>query len=451
MAGLFATILGSTQHGDSKKTTTPWSPDDDRWYEKDAGGKLGPAGRRVTPDIAMQFSAYYAAVHLLATTIAALPLRMYSKDREGNATESPNHPLNDVLEFQPNRWQTAFEFKSWMMLSVIQRGNALAEIIPGARGAVDQLEPIHWDRVSSVTKGDDGIIRYGVDSFLKGGKRRILLQDEVLHLRGPNAPGLVGIAPIAYARNTVGLALATEDHGSRTFNSGARPSGVVTVDKTMSEPAFERFKNDWRANFDGPANAGKTPILEDGASFKPITMTNEDTQFLATRQHQIEEICRWLNVPPVMIHHMTKTTSWGSGVEAIMLSFVRTSILPYTTLWTQAIRRDLIVAPRFYEAQFDIESLIRGDSKAQADFFSRLVLNGILTRNEARAALGYNPLDGLSDPLVPSNTNNSDAQPGNGGGAPDKEQAMIGHNGDPALTDLDQDEVTTETTEGTDE
>jgi HK97 family phage portal protein len=362
------------------------------------------------------------------------PLRIYAKDvAKGESKEAPNHPINDLLEYQPNRWQSAFDFKAFMTYCVLHRGNAYAEIIPGPRGFADSLEPIHPDLVT-VTRGDDKRIRYRITSFIPGKPDRILMDDEILHLRGPHSNGIVGISPIAYARRSVALGLDAEEHGIRTFNSGARPSGIVTVPNTMSDPAFERFKQDWGTQYTGGANAGKTPILEDGATFSPITMNAVDTQFLESRQFQIEEICRWLNVPPIMIHHMVKSTSWGTGVEQIMLSFVRTCVRTYESVWIGAVRRDLILAPRLYEARFDIESLIRGDMKTQADFFSRLVLNGILTRNEARDALGYNPLEGLSEPLTPTNTTTSDNQPDNGGG--DKQPAaMLGHNGGPALDD----------------
>ena len=300
-----------------------------------------------------------------------------------------------------------------MMMHLVLRGNAYAEIVPGPRGAVDRLEPLHPDRVTC-RRLTDGALAYDVTDWRGQAKR--LLQDEILHLRTGIAPGLVGIGPVTYARQTVGLALATEEHGSRLFSNGARPSGVVTLDGTMSDTAYERFKADWNRTYVGLANSGRTPILEGGAKFEAISLSAEDAQFLATRQHQIEEICRWLDIPPVMMHHMTKTTSWGTGVEAVMLAFVRNNLRPWLGCITQAVRRDLILAPQIYEARFDIEELIRGDSKAQAEFFARLVLGGILTRNEARDALGYNPLDGLDVPLTPTSTATSDHLPGNGGG-----------------------------------
>ncbi|GLK67017.1 phage portal protein [Hansschlegelia plantiphila] len=409
--GLFSAMLAANPREEAPFVET-WSPNSDEIL-----GAIGPesrAGRRVTPDIAMQFSAVYACVNLLAKTIASLPLRMYRTDRAtGKSFEAPEHPLNDLLEFGPNRWQTAWDFWAMLVMHLLLRGNAYAEIIAGPRGFADRLEPIHPDRVA-VERLDDGSLRYRINDYK--GRTRFLLQDEILHIRTSIAPGLVGISPIAYARETIGLALATEEHGARLFSNGARPSGVVTVPKTMSDPAFERFKKEWTGLYSGLQNSSKTPILEDGAKFEAISLTAEDAQFLATRQHQIAEMCRWYDVPPVMLHHMTGTSVWGTGVEALMLAFVRNNLNPWLACITQAVRRDLILAPQIYSARFDIESLQRGDSKAQAEFFSRLVLNGILTRNEARDALGYNPLAGLDEPLTPTNTTTSDNLPGNGGG-----------------------------------
>jgi len=409
--------MSSASRINAAGTVTQWTADDDRWYT-DEPGILSKAGSAVSPELAMRFSAVYHSVNLLAKMTASLPLRMYRTDPKTTAvTEAPEHPLNDILEHQPNRWQTAWDFRAMLMMHLALRGNGYAEIIPGPRGFADRLEPLHPDRVS-VRRMPDWSLQYDVSD--ERGNRRTLLQDEVLHLRTAIAPGIVGVSPVTYARETVGLALAAEEYGSRTFSNGARPSGVVTVPKSMGDVAFERFKSEWRNLYNGLANSAKTPILEDGAEFKPIAMTADDAQFLVTRQFQIEEIARWFDVPPVMLHHITNQTSWGTGVEAIMLAFVRNNLNPWLECWTQAIRRDLILAPNIYSARFDTESLIRGDSKAQAEFFSRLVLNGILTRNEAREALGYNHLKGLDEPLEPNTAATSDKLPGNGGDQPPK-------------------------------
>ena len=407
MRGLFGSMMAAASSSESLSLTDPA----DRWFGLDTGAQSN-AGRRVTVDTAMKVSAVYACVNLLSKTVASLPLRMYRSTRDSKgrwkSTEEPNHPLNDLLEFQPNRWQTAWDFRALLQMHLSLRGNAYAEIISGPRGFADRLEPVHPDKMQKVERLPDGTLRY---TFLDENNQRVVrLQDEMFHLRSAIAPGLIGVSPVTYARETIGLALATEEHGARLFSNGARPAGAVTLDKKMSDEAFARFKTEFNKQYGGLHNAGKVPILEDGAKFTTIALTNEDAQFLATREFEIEEIARWFDVPLVLLHHMTKTSSWGTGVEAIMLAFVRNNLMPWLKCWTQGIRRDLISAPQIYEARFDVEELQRGDSKAQAEFFNKLVLAGVLTRNEAREALGYNWQEGLDEPLVPnSNAKPSDA------------------------------------------
>lgn len=419
MRGIFDILLNASA-GD---------PNDERyWGGWGMGGHMSAAGRRVSPEIAMQVSTVYAAVNLLAKTVASLPLRMYRVDGKGNSFEEPNHPLNDLLEFQPNRWQTAWDFRVMLMTHLCLRGNGYAEIVSGPRGAVDRLDPIHPDRVTQIERLSDGSLRYTVRDA-QGGVRK-LLQDEIFHIRTAiTDDGMRGKSPIEFALETIGLALAAEEHGARMFSNGARPSGIVTLQGTIEDDKkFERFKQRFNDAYSGNANHHRTAILENGAKFEAVTMTADELQFIATRQFEIEEIARWFDVPLVLLHHTEKTTSWGTGVEAIMLAFVRNNLMPWLTAWTQAIRRDLIIAPRLYEARFDTEALQRGDSKAMAEFFARLCLAGIITRNEARQALGYNPLSGLDEPLVPNNMmGGADNNRGN--------QAKLGHNGGPPLDD----------------
>lgn len=409
MAGLFSAILGGPRAADQGG-----NPADNRLFASGLGGK-SLAGPMVGQDTALQVSTVYAATNLLAKTVAALPVMTFLENGS-TQTPLPNHALTEILEYEPNRWQSGFDFRAMLMTHLALRGNAYAEIIPGRRGAVDQLEPIHPDRVRPF-RSSDGDIAYR----LRGGSGvpdRILLQDEVLHIRSAIAPGgIQGISVIDYAMQTIGLALAAERHGATMFRNGARPSAAVQFPHTLGDEAFKRFKSDLEDNFYGEANVGRTLILEGGAEFKPITMTADQIQFLQTRQFQIEEIARWFDVPLVLLHHMTQTTSWGTGVESIMLAFVRNNLMPWLRAWEQQFRRSLIVAKGLYTVAFDVEQLIRGDSEAQANFFSRLVLNGIMTRNEARARLRLPPLAGLDTPLTPSNTTTNDGMVKNGNAA----------------------------------
>lgn len=406
--GILAGLLGIG----ASASTAP-DPTDERYWTRP--GDPTWAGNRVNADIALRVSTVYAAVSVLAKIVASLPLSMYEVDGEGLVKPAPRHPLNYVLDQRPNGWQTGFDFRALMMANACLRGNGVARIVPGVRGAVDSLDPIHPDRVQRLDRAPDGQLRYHVQRADNRGLE-VILQEDMLHIRAPLAlgGGEWAPSPIDYARQTIGLALAAEEHGSRTFANGARPSGVVSMPGVMSDEAFERFKTQMQEQQVGLANSGKTLILEGGGQFNAVTMTADQLQFIATRQFQIEEIARWFDVPLVMLHHLTGQSTWGTGVEAIMLAFVRNNLRPWLTAWEQAMRRDLIVAPMRYVARFDIEDLIRGDSAAVANFISRLVLNGVITRNEGRAMVGFNPLPGLSTPLVPTNTTTNDALPANG-------------------------------------
>lgn len=390
------------------------NPNDDRYWSN-AGGVATWAGNKVNPDAAMRVSTVYACVAVLSKILASLPIEICEVDREGNLTPVRWHPLWELLDDQPNSWQTSFDFRAYLMSHACLRGNGLAEIRSGARGAVDSLEPIHSDRVFKLDRAPDRQLRYHIRNADDVG-HRVLLQEEILHIRAPIAPGSGewAVSPIDYARQTIGLALAAEEHGARTFANGARPSGVVELPGVMGDEAFGRFKQSLQENFVGLQNAGKTLILEGGGQFKPVTMSAEQLQFIATRQFQIEEVARWFDVPLVMLHHLTGQSTWGTGVEAIMLAFVRNNLKPWLIAWEKAMRRDLIVAKGRFAVRFDIEDLIRGDSAAVSNFINRLVLCGVLSRNEGRGMIGFNPKAGLDEHLTPSNTVQSDANPDNG-------------------------------------
>lgn len=391
------------------------------------GGIRTFAGRRVNYDTSMMVSTVYACVNLLAKSIAVLPLNMYRTDPgTGEMTVTRSHPLTSVLQYAPNNWQTAFDFKAMMQMHLALRGNAYAEIISSPVNLVDSLEPIHPDRVK-VQRASDGTCLYIV-AQPGGAAPRVLVQDEMFHIRSPIAPlGLVGVSPIDYAIQTIGLALAAEEHGARMFSNGARPSAAISLKNRLSDAAFKRYKEEMRENYSGNANAHKTIVLEEGAQFTPISLTADQLQFLQTRNFQIEEVARWFDVPLVLLHH-TGDTGLGAGLETIMIAFVRNSLMPWITAWQQAISRDLVTAPQIYSAQFDTQAMQRGDSAAVANYLSRLCLNGILTRNEGRKVIGYNPLPGLDEPLTPANTTTNDGLPDNGGGERPPPQDNAGSN-----------------------
>lgn len=370
---------------------------DDFWYG--ALGQETDTGLKITPANAMQVSAVFACVRVLSETIASLPLKIYKKKPDGTREEARQHPIADLIAYRPNSWQTSFEFREMMQMQLELFGNAYAQLIPGPRGYVHEIIPIHSDfvRPEIVRRG---VIRYQV-SDINGSNQRVLLAHEMFHMRGPSLDGITGLSPIMCTKNAIALAKATEKHGSRLFRNNANPGGVLSMPGNLSLEAQERVRTSWIQSHAGTENSNKTAVLEGGMSWTPISMSSEDSQFLQTRQYQVTEIARIFRVPPHMIGDLSKSSF--NNIEQQAIDFVRHSIRPRLVRWEQAISRDMILSPDIYYPQFKVDALLRGDTKARFEGYSKAINDGWMTRNEVRALENLNPLEGLDEPIQPLN------------------------------------------------
>jgi HK97 family phage portal protein len=226
----------------------------------------------------------------------------------------------------------------------------------------------------------------------------------MLHIRYRTLDGYRGISPISYAREPIGLALATEKHGARLFKNGARPGGILEHPNKMSEDAAKRFKESWQAAFTGD-NVHKTALLEDGMKFNPLTMTSEDAQYLETRRFQTAEIARIFRVPLHMIQETEKATSWGSGIESMSTGFVRDTLTPWLTRWEQALMRDLLTEDekRSMYIKHVVAGMVRGDMKTRFASYNVAIMSGIMSPNEARALEEMDKREGGDEYLSPMN------------------------------------------------
>lgn len=350
------------------------------------------AGVAVSPESALKLSAVYACDRLISETVASLPAVVYERMADGGRKRATNHPLYDVLHQQPNEYQTAAEFYDFMTHCALMRGNAFARIVAGPRGFVDQLIPLHPDYVT-MEPGPRGGLRYRVQ--LPGQDPQLLLDEDVLHVKGMSADGLTGVSVVAYAREALGLALGAERYGARYFKNDARPGGVLEVAKSLSPEAGKKLKESWEAAHTGD-NQHRVAVLEDGVTFKEVGITNKDSQFLEIREFQAEDICRWFRVPPHMVGLTSKVTSWGSGIEQLGQGFITYTLMPWLIRWQQAITRDLILAPDKYFVEFLTDALLRGDLKGRYDAYAIALdpAKGFMTLNEVRQRENLNPFRG---------------------------------------------------------
>ena len=353
------------------------------------GGAPSATGMSVTPETALKVSTVWACIGLLADCVAMLPAIVYQRLPDGGRERAEGHPLYTLLHDLPNSQQTAFEFKNMMQGHLLLRGNAYARILPGPRGPADQLIPLHPDKVR-VEELPDGRLRYKVREA--DGVERPYTDEDILHLRGLSADGKVGLSFVSYARETIGLSLATERSRGKFFGNGSRVMGVLKTPGKLSSDAGKRVKASWDEAQSGVENSFRTAVLEEGLEWQAIGLNYKDAQFIEGAEFTAEDICRWLRVPPHMVGLTSKATSWGSGIEQMSLGFVTYTLMPWLIRWQQAISRDLIIATQKYYVEFLVDALLRSDLKSRYDAYAIARNWGWLSVNDIRRRENENPI-----------------------------------------------------------
>lgn len=368
---------------------SPWG---DFWFQPVTMASM--SGARVSADSAMALSAVFRAVQLISGHTAMLPLIL---KKEGDLKRIDGHPLQKLFK-RPNRWQNGFEWRQMLQAHLLLRGNAYNEIIDNSRGDILELIPRHPDRMRvEQLPGGDYRFRYtDID-----GSERILSRGQVWHLRGLSSNGITGLAVIEAARESLGLGLAAQSYGARFFANDARPGGVIEfAGKFADKTARTAFRESWQ-EAQGSANRGKVAVLENGMTYKELGITNKDAQFLESRKFQINEIARWFGLPPHKLADLDRATF--SNIEQQGLEYIIDCLLMWAEIWEAAIEAGLLFDDEGIEVEFDFRRLLRGDMAARAAYYHSGILDGWLTRNEARADDGREPLEGLDEPLRPLN------------------------------------------------
>ncbi len=336
-----------------------------------------PSGKTVNERTAMATSAVYACVRVLSETIASLPLHVYRRTGQGKE-KAMDHNLYYLLHDEPNPEMTSFVFRETLMGHLLLWGNAYAQIIRDGRGRVIGLYPLLPDRMD-VGRTEQGELYY---RYQKEGREYLLRREEVLHIPGLSFDGLVGYSPIAMAKNAIGMALATEEYGSKLFANDARPSVVLEHPGILKDPA--KIRDSWNQIYRGSENAHKVAVLEEGMSVKTLSMPPEQAQFLETRKFQIEEICRIFRVPPHLVANLERATF--SNIESQSISFIDNTIVPWVARFEQAMQKALFFGgeKQQYLVKFNLNGRLRGDAQSRAAFYQTMRQNGIMSANDIR-------------------------------------------------------------------
>lgn len=373
------------------------APDDDFWYQ--TIGVRGPGGGVVSADTAMRQATVYACVRVYADTLGQLPLILYRRLAAGGKVRAMEHPLYRLLARQPNEQQTSLEWRSMLEGHVELRGNAYAKIYN--RGAiVSGLVPMHPDRVKVELLPNDRL-RYTWTP--KGRPPEVLNQDQVLHLRGLETDGLMGLNPIEAQRETLSNSSAAEAFGRRFFENDGTPGGWVEHPSQFKDKeAREKWRAAWQEQQAG-RNHGKVAVLEYGMKYHEVGMKMVDAQYLENRKANSLQICQIFRMPPHKVQILDEA-KWAN-IEQQSIDFVTDSILPRARNWEQRLDATLLTEQERdrYFFEFNLDGLLRGDSSARSAYYKAGVNDGWMTRNEVRDRENLNPLPGLDEPLQPLN------------------------------------------------
>lgn len=357
---------------------------------------LVPDSGNIAPDGALQISAVWACIDRRASTIASLPFFAYTT-KNGQRELARDTRLFSLLHDSPNSRMTPYEFWRAMMLNHDLRGNAYARIDRDGRGEAIALWPMPADQVEAEVLSDGSMVY----KYQLGGDVAVFSERNVLHLKNLGN-GTIGLSKLEFMRSTTDEAAKAQGTASKVFGTGGKPTGVLMIDKVLNKEQRENIK----ASFAGMAegSASRLYVLEASMKYEQLSMSPEQQQLLETRNFTVSEICRWFDVPPVLVHH-NDTTTWGSGIEQIVDGFYKLSIRPMLVSIEQAIRKRVLTATQrsYMSAEFALDALLRGNPTQRAELYAKNVQNGVMTRNECRQLENLPPVAGADALTAQSN------------------------------------------------
>lgn len=364
----------------------------DTLVEALGGGEATAAGKAVTPDTALRVASVYACVRVLSETLSALPLNLYRRVENGRSIAS-EHPLHNVLHSMPNAEMTAMDFRTQLLASILLQGNSLNEVYRTRGGAIGEIIPLPVDKMLIDRSKKTGKLIFE----LHDGEVRRIHPDKIWRVAGLGTNGLIGLSPIGLMRESIGIALATEEHAARMFSNGAKPGGILEHPGKLSEDAGKSLVDSWNKAYQGPKNVNKVALLQEGMKWHQIGMTAEDAQFIESRKYQRTEIAAIFGVPPHMIADLEKATF--SNIEHQSIQFVVYSLLPWMKRIEQSIYRDLLLPSERaeYYAEHNAEGLLRGDSKARSEFLKNLFNIGSVSINDVLRMENMNTIGEAGD------------------------------------------------------
>ena len=337
-------------------------------------------------DKALTLTAVWCAIRLLAESVSSLPISVYTKQANGDKLEDTKSPIYKLVKFKPNYYQNKITFFEFIMLSICTEGNSYVQIVRNNSGTPVQLICLDPSNVTVVVNNNE--LFYQID----GGS--VLDSSDVLHIKTITDDGVTGLSPISQCAKALNWGVSLEEFGSTFFSNGAKPSSILQTDRALSDTALQRLKSSFNNNYAKLKNSNSTIVLEEGLTFKPISISPEQAQFLSSRQFSIEEVARIFNVPPHMLKDLSKSSF--NNIEMQSQEFVTYTLMPYLTRIEQEMNLKLFRTNELGKTfvEFNVNGLLRGDVKSRTEAYKTAITNGYMSINEVRQKENMNSIEG---------------------------------------------------------
>lgn len=333
-------------------------------------------GMLVSDQTAMNFTAVWAAIRILSESVAQLPLSVFEIDKSGNKTNSSSHQLYNLLHRKPNEMMTTYTFIQKCMYDLLTRGNSFVFINRNNAGRPIELLPLDPGKVKLVE--NDGKIFYEIE---EGG---IIDSYDVLHFKILSKDGYVGFSPIDVGAASIGYGLSLQTYANSYFSNSAKASGVLSTDRSLSDEAISRLRVSFNENYSNIQDANKTMVLEEGLKFQQISISNEASQFLQSREFSISEIARLMNLPNHLLRDLTKSSFNNIAEEG--LNFVKYSLMPYLVMMEAEMNCKLFRKNEEgrFKIKFNVNALLRGTPKDRSEYYRTMLNIGAMSIDEIR-------------------------------------------------------------------
>ena len=358
-------------------------------------------GKSVDSTSALGLSAVWGCTKVLSESIASLPLNIYERMADGDRLLADTHRLYFLLHNQPSKLYTSYTFIEYLIKSICLNGNGYAVINRDRNANIVSFTCINPTDVKILQ--EYGSLYYNIKGY-----DELIPAEDIIHVKNLTNDGILGMSPIQYAAESLGWGIALQTYGNTYFGNGGMPSGTLESDKVLTTEAVERLRQSWDKAYGGVDNANKVAVLEEGIQFKPVSISNESAQFLASRQWSISEIARWYRVPPHLIQDLSKSSF--NNIEMQSMEFIQYTLTPLLKRFEQEFNSKVFKVNernRFY-VEFNVNGLLRGDAKTRADLYTKAIQWGWMSINEVRRKENLNAIPDGDEHLVPMNMTNLD-------------------------------------------